>query len=116
MSTLKIRETYVNETKGHQFGQSEVMDAYADTVGELFRDMQEEFGRCISKMYRDVAGRPPIQVGWVFQKRMVYEDARRPYTENDYYLREVWVEVFTEYETQTTVTMAHPWARQKEAA
>lgn len=113
---LKVRETYLNETKGYVFGESEVMDAYAETTGEVFRNAQEEFGRCVSKMYRDVAEGPPIQVGWVFQKRMTYEDSRRPFAENDYYLREVWVEVFSEYETETTVTMAHPFGPVKEFA
>jgi hypothetical protein len=116
---LWTQEVYVNATTYTQFGESGVQEAYDTTVGELFRHLQEEFGKCISKMYRDNS-----QVGWVFQKVMVYDDARpdhrtragRPvYAENDHYLREVWVEVFTRYDVETTVTAEHPFTGRRGA-
>lgn len=107
---LMTSETYVNVTEGYQFGSTDrPIEQLAESVGELFRDMQQEFGRCIGKMYRDLADGGVIQVGWVFQKRMTYEDSRRPYTERDFYTREVWVEVFSEYEREVVVTAAHPF-------
>lgn len=110
---LMTSESYVNQTKGYRFGDSgsEPIEQYAETVGELFRDLQQEFGRCVGKMYRDQPDGGVIQVGWVFEKRMTYEDARRPYSEDDFYTREVWVEVFTEYEREVTVTVAHPFGK-----
>lgn len=93
MSKLMVRETFINETKGAQFGESDWYEAYTDNRGKLFRDYQREYGRCISAMYRDVPGKPPITVGWVFSRRERYEDARGNNPERDFYVREVWVEV-----------------------
>ena len=86
---MKVRETYINATKGHRFGDSGGwIDAHADTVGGAFRAARAEFGRCVGKVYVDTTGGGAKQVGWVFQKRMRYDDDPK-----DSYLREVWVEV-----------------------
>lgn len=107
---LMTNETYINATEGYSFGYTdEPIEQYAETIGELFRDMQEEFGKCIGKMYRDLADGGAEQIGWVFQKRMTYEDSRRPYSENDFYLREVWVEVLSRYERTVTIKREHPF-------
>jgi hypothetical protein len=90
--TLLIRETFINATKGYQFGNSDWYEPYEDSKGRLFRAMQKEYGRCVSPVYIDAVDGTK-QVGWVFEKRMVYEDSRRPYSERDYYMRETWVEV-----------------------
>jgi hypothetical protein len=124
VTALEVRETYIN-VDGYdggpvQFGESGWQPAYASTRGGVFRDVRAEFGGCISKMYRDrkITGTdaqtnpyPAMpasakrserwtvdEVGWVFRKRMRYEDARRDpdtgrYRASDYYTREVWVEV-----------------------
>lgn len=108
---LEIRETYTNETKGHQFGQTEWYEPWTDDLGRLFRSLQREYGRCMSKVYADpvkpqseraplphtpLAERPeygpPVQTGWYFEKRMRYEDARGNDPERDYYTRGVWVQ------------------------
>lgn len=116
---LQIRETFINETKGYQFGDSEWYEPYTDNRGRLFREMQQDYGRCMGKVYLDVprpdtahspAPAAPIAtrrvfdvvaVGWVFSKTMPYEDARpshytdsgRPvYRDADYYERQVWVQ------------------------
>ena len=111
---FEIHESYVNATEKVRFGESEWFEPYSDTRGGIFRDCQKEYGGCISKMYRDVRIRKgrgftafgvtvsPAdkwevrEVGWIFSKRMRYEDARPrygKYSEKDYYTREVWVEV-----------------------
>lgn len=89
---LMIRESYVNATRGYRFGDTDWNEAYTDDRGQLFRDLRKEYGRA-SKMYRDGADGKAIHVGWVFTKRMKYEDARGNDRERDYYTREVWVEV-----------------------
>lgn len=97
--TLLIREVFVNETRGCRFGAEEWYEPYTDDRGRLFRTMQREYGRCVStKMYIDTKTQEIKPVGWVFQKRMRYEDARRDpdtgrYKDSDYYVREVWVEL-----------------------
>jgi hypothetical protein len=89
---LEIRETFVNETKGYQFGNSAWYEPYTDNRGRLFRSLQREYGRCVSKVRNEAQG--DKAVGWVFQKRMEYEDARQSWRKEDRtYVREVWVEV-----------------------
>jgi hypothetical protein len=85
---LEIQETYINETKDHIFGESPWIDTSINNRGELFRALQREYGRCISRVYVDIPeyGQPD-QIGWVFEKRMQYEDSQ------DFYIRHVWVSV-----------------------
>ena len=106
MNNISVRETYVNETEGHGIGASDWYETFTDDMGELFRAMRSEYGGCSSLMYRDRRARPlftafgvvvtrpgaTMIVGWVFGNRQRYEDATPPYTESDYYRREVWVE------------------------
>lgn len=82
---LQYRETYVNETEGHSFGQSPWLD-FEGTHGELFRACKREYGRA-TNMYADLKDGRTIQTGWVFSKRMTYDDV------DETYIREVWVEV-----------------------
>lgn len=104
--TLLVRETYLNATEGYIFGyDEEPQEAWTNSVGELFLAGQREFGRCISKMYRD-GDDGPKQVGWVFSKRMAYEDDR-----DSFYEREVWVEVFTTWEKTVVINAEHPFGQ-----
>jgi hypothetical protein len=88
---LQVKETFVNETKGYQFGDVPWYEPYTDNIGKLFRTMQKEYGRCNSKMYIDTKSGGTKQVGWVFTKKMEYDDYRG--RGDRYYIREVWVEV-----------------------
>ena len=108
MSQLWIRETFVNETRGYRFGESEPYETWTSDIGELYRQMRREYGGCVSKMFRDTA-EGVQQVGWVFRKRMQYEDCEETY------MREVWVEVFSsEPERSVSWKVEYPW--QVEAA
>lgn len=89
---MKYREQYINQTKGYSFGDGGFMNT-DDTVGQLYRYLRSEYGKA-TKMYRDREDHPPHQVGWVFTKRMEYEDYRGK--GDRYYIREVWVEVVFE--------------------
>ena len=91
MGNLYVQETYVNETKGYRCGESEVYETFTDKPGRLFRDMQREYGRCVSSMYIDGEDGNAQRIGWVFRKRMEYEDYRGH--GERYYVREVWVSV-----------------------
>jgi hypothetical protein len=92
---MLISETFVNVTEGYRFSEGEQYEPFTDDVGELFRNLRSEYGRCVSSIYVDVDGGPPKRVGWVFQKRDRYEDTRETY------LREVWV---TLHDAKDTVT------------
>ncbi len=95
-----IQEKYVNETKGYRIGESEPYEPYTLDIGDLFLDMQREYGRCIGKVYvgdytiKDGAGDqyvPSRAVGWVFQSRQQYTDTGRHGRPAEFYIREVWV-------------------------
>lgn len=91
MPRLWIKETHINETQGHQYYQGEWYEVRQESIGELFRDLQKQWGRAESKMHRDRVGMAPQQIGWVFGKTVEYAgDLPRA---NNRYHREVWVEV-----------------------
>ena len=84
---LWVSETGVNATEGYQWGDSGPYETFTADLGELFRAMRREYGRCVSRIYVDQEGSAPIAVGWVFQKRAKYEDTGKPY------LQETWITV-----------------------
>lgn len=95
---MLVSETFINATKGWQIGETEPYEPYTDTTGELFRAMQKEYGRCTSAVYIDSPAGPPQRVGWVFEKKMRYEDARGNDPERDFYTREVWITLYDRFE------------------
>lgn len=97
--SLHIQESYVNATKGHRFGESEIYDTGKETPGELYRACMKEYGRCASKVYVDTAS-GPRPIGWVFVSRQRYDDARDNRPES-YYVRETWITV---HKAPATVT------------
>jgi len=87
---MKMQETFINQTKGYHFGDTDWYEPYTDNIGKLFRNLQQEYGRCSGKVYVDTKeGTKPV--GWVFEKRMKYDDARGNDPDRDFYIREVWV-------------------------
>lgn len=96
MPNLFVSETYINLDKGYRFGESDVYESFTDDKGKLYRRLVREFGRCTGRVYVDREGKPPQTVGWVFIKRMQYDDC------NETYLRETWVTVHTAPPTVTT--------------
>ena len=86
---LQIKEDWVNATKGYRCGDSGWYEPdQCQSTGRLFRALQREYGRCVSRVYVDGPDGQSWPQGWVFQKRRAYEDARGP---NDTYLAETWV-------------------------
>jgi hypothetical protein len=112
---MLVSESFVDATQGVRFGVSEPYEPYTDDIGRLFRDMQKEYGRCVGAVYVDAAGtkigdnatppEKPKRIGWVFQKRLEYEDARESWSaDRRFYIREVWV---TLHDAVDTVTHTH---------
>lgn len=89
MSNIWIEESFVNRTKGYRIHDSEIHDSDEDNVGRLYKSLSREYGRCVSKVFVDRQGKTKA-VGWVFEKKMRYDDARGN-DPDDYYVREVWV-------------------------
>jgi len=88
--SLYVQETYVDETREAIFGESSAQEAFTDNVGELFRSCQREYGRCVSRVYVDRLDGTSVAIGWVFSKKMQYEDAKK------FYVRSVWVTLYEE--------------------
>ena len=90
MSKLRVKEAYINATEGYRYGDSGWFEPYATTKKELFKDLQEEFGRCTSKVYIDIpmgdGTYHTVTCGWHFEKRIKYSDSK------DSYLQHTWVE------------------------
>ena len=78
---MKVELTWINSTKGHGCGE-DVWDIDGD-LGEVYRKLRSEFGRCTSKVYIGEGQ----EIGWVFEKRVAYTDAK---SARDTYLQETW--------------------------
>jgi hypothetical protein len=102
---LMISETFINADKGYRFGESEPYEPYTDDVGSLFRAMRREYGRCVSSVYVDAPDGKVKRVGWVFRKRMEYEDYRG--RGERFYTREVWVTLHDAPDTVTRESHFH---------
>lgn len=82
---LKIQETWINKTEGYRCGDSDWYEPHTNDLGVLFRDLKRQYGRCVSKVYVDNIDGTSYSVGWVFEKRVKYDDC------NETYLQETWV-------------------------
>jgi hypothetical protein len=99
-----VEEIYLDADAQVGIGESGVYETKYDSLGELYRALQAEFGRCTGKMYVDVKENDTIldscgvwpvknhvvQRGWVFLARCPYDDVP-----TKTYLREVWVTVWS---------------------
>lgn len=91
---LVLSETYVNATNGTNYGGSGWQEPWTDDIGALYAGCVREFGRCTGHVYVDTTAGEVVPVGWVFVKRVEYDDAGRYGFRGDRtYLREVWVSV-----------------------
>ena len=81
----RIHFTLTNEDEGHSL--SEWSEDFPDEMpmGEIYREVQKEFGRCESSVYVDTPMGAPRRIGWFFVSRQRYEDTGEPY------LRGAWV-------------------------
>ena len=99
MKLLWMHETYLDEARNVILGESEPYEtAYtASEVGQLYRQLQKEHGACTSRIYVDTKTEQAVPVGWVFRKRIEYEDARPNWSkEQRYYLRSVWCQLYSQ--------------------
>lgn len=90
---MLINETYVNVTDGWKYGESGLYEPFTDKPGQLYKALQREYGRCISKVYIDLPDNKVQAIGWVFVKHVKYDDC------NKTYLQETWVELHDEEPT-----------------
>ena len=84
---LFVNVSYINKTQNYHCGESGFCETRFDNLSDLYKSLIREFGRCTGKMFVDSKNGKPQQTGWVFIKKVKYEDCK------EYYLQEVWVEV-----------------------
>ncbi len=92
----KIQETFVerkDDEHSYIIGESEWYEPFTSDRGRLFRSLQKEYGRCVSKQYCDDKAGRTHTTGWVFERREQYEDTGRYGRPAQYYTREVWVSI-----------------------
>lgn len=77
--------TQVNVDKGYIYNEftNPLDEKY--TKKQLFTLLMKEYGKPVSKVY--IGDNPPIPIGWVFHKRIPYDDC------NKYFLAETWVSI-----------------------
>ena len=92
---LYVQETWIDRTQGCGAGESDVYETRYDAPGALYRAMQQEYGRCVSRVYVDGTDGAPHAIGWVFLQAARYEDT------HERYLRETWVTVHQAPPTRT---------------
>ena len=89
MKMLVIHEDYVqHRDNGESYGAGDSgwYEPCTEDLGKLFRVLQKEYGKCVSKVYVDTPDGTPDAIGWVFQKRKAFDDCPR-----ESYVQEVWV-------------------------
>ena len=98
---MLVLEEYVQELNdGRRYGNGDsgMFKPFTKDRGKLFRAMQREHGRCVGHVYVDGDNGDALKVGWVFQKRVKFDDC------NETYLQETWV---TLHESKPTVKTTH---------
>jgi len=102
---MQVHVTLINTDERVRF--SDYVDPYVGgemSVGDIYRAMRTEFGRCTGKMYRDIKNDDGTwrvaHVGWVFLARDKYSDT------NETYLREAWVELLNDPEPVASYEIA----------
>ena len=84
---IHIKETYIDRNFDCTYGDSEVYETYTDSIGELFKDLQIQFGRCVSSMYMDKKDGTTKKIGWGFEKKNHYTNS------DETYMQETWIEL-----------------------
>ena len=84
-----IQESHVDLDQDQVYYQTEMYEPRAGSIGELFRDLRSEFGRCTGKIHCDCKDGKVHDVGWLFQSRVTNDDGGS-------YLREVWITLYRE--------------------
>lgn len=87
---LSIMVDRVNATRGHTFSQEGPYPCEKpNSLGELYRMLSREYGRCTSYVYVNRKGGGSQKVGWGFVRRERYDDCEETF------LCETWVTVIS---------------------
>ena len=89
-----VQETWINKTEGYTSGDSDLYEPFTDNIKQLFKALQREYGKCISKVYVD-QDKDTMPVGWVFEKSKRYDDCKQSY------ILQTWVTLHQSKPTKT---------------
>lgn len=84
---MHAKITMINSDRGLRFEEFKQELTPNTTKTELYNRMMREYGRPVSKVYVGEQPKDIMAIGWVFQKRVPYDDG--PGT----FLQETWVVV-----------------------
>jgi hypothetical protein len=82
---MMMRETCIDTETGTQIHESDVYEPFTQEIGKLYRSCVRSWGRCVGKVYIDRLDGKINSCGWVFIKRVKYENSKGTY------LQETWV-------------------------
>jgi hypothetical protein len=85
MENIYIQETWIDQKNKSIIGETDIYETFTDSKGKLFKALQNEYGRCISKIFVDESDGKQKQVGWVFEKKQKYDDI------NEFFILETWI-------------------------
>jgi hypothetical protein len=87
MENIYIQETWIDQKNKSIIGETDIYETFTDSKGKLFKALQNEYGRCISKIFVDDLDGKTKQVGWVFEKKQKYDDV------NEFFILETWITI-----------------------
>ena len=86
---LEIQENFTGEdiATGKTWGSepSPYYEPFTDNLGQLFKSLRREYGRCTSRVYVDSPDGTADPIGWVFEKKQKYTDSP------EFFKQAVWV-------------------------
>jgi hypothetical protein len=53
MENIYIQETWIDQKNKSIIGETDIYETFTDSKGKLFKALQNEYGRCISKIFVD---------------------------------------------------------------
>ena len=82
-----IKTTHINKDQNCVTSEYDypLEDSIIDNLKDLYHFGLKEYGKCISKIYIDDKQGNPSHIGYMFVKKMKYEDC------NEYFLCETWL-------------------------
>jgi hypothetical protein len=87
MENIYIQETWIDQKNKSIIGETDIYETFTDSKGKLFKALQNEYGRCVSKIFIDDLDGKTKQVGWVFEKKQKYDDV------NEFFILETWITI-----------------------
>lgn len=81
------RIDFINADKGYCY--ESIVQTTDKSKKQFFRYLQQEYGRCTSKVYQETTDKKDKPIGWTFEKRVPYDN--RGYEPITMYTREVLV-------------------------